>query len=167
MGTGWSTPFSRKKYHRASYVRTYFGTSILSQHLGILHRSALESGETSTRSMKPSQPLCRPIATGCISHSHCSGKEMRRSMISPLLVIRMEWFTAVFLLVFDELHRCYFYSINSHWGVKGIMRNYSKVGGKKGKPAYRTPSSFRSRNYLKVQKRQAPFRPQSFRKQSH
>lgn len=39
------------------------------------------------------------------------------------------------------------------------MRNYAKVGGKKGKPGYRTPSSFRSqkarktvKNSLKVKK---------------
>lgn len=30
-----------------------------------------------------------------------------------------------------------------------FMKNYAKVGGKKGRPAYRTPSSFRYRQVLK------------------
>jgi hypothetical protein len=30
------------------------------------------------------------------------------------------------------------------------MRNYSKVGGKPGKPGYRTPSSFRSQKNIKA-----------------
>ena len=30
------------------------------------------------------------------------------------------------------------------------MRNYSKTGGKKGKPAYRTPSSFEAKVYKTV-----------------
>lgn len=34
--------------------------------------------------------------------------------------------------------------------------NYSKVGGKKGAPAYRTPSSFRYRKHLKVTKLKNP-----------
>jgi len=33
------------------------------------------------------------------------------------------------------------------------MRNYAKVGGKIGKPGYRTPSGFRYRKYLKTQKK--------------
>ncbi len=32
------------------------------------------------------------------------------------------------------------------------MRNYSKVGGKKGKPGYRTPSFFRSQKSKKTVK---------------
>lgn len=32
------------------------------------------------------------------------------------------------------------------------MKNYAKVGGKKGKPAYRTPALFRYRQYIKIQK---------------
>lgn len=32
------------------------------------------------------------------------------------------------------------------------MKNYAKVWGKKGKPAYRTPSSFRYRKFVKVSK---------------
>ncbi len=32
------------------------------------------------------------------------------------------------------------------------MKNYAKVGNRKGKPAYRTPSFFRYRQYLKVRK---------------
>ncbi|MEK7624608.1 MAG: hypothetical protein AAB404_02740 [Patescibacteria group bacterium] len=32
------------------------------------------------------------------------------------------------------------------------MKNYAKVGNRRGRPAYRTPSSFRSRQYLKVVK---------------
>jgi len=30
------------------------------------------------------------------------------------------------------------------------MKNYAKVGGRKGKPAYRTPSGFKARKYLRV-----------------
>lgn len=33
------------------------------------------------------------------------------------------------------------------------MKNYAKVGNRKGKPAYRTPSSFRYRNIVRVQNR--------------
>jgi hypothetical protein len=32
------------------------------------------------------------------------------------------------------------------------MKNYAKVGGKAGKPAYRTPSSFRYGKHLKITK---------------
>jgi len=32
------------------------------------------------------------------------------------------------------------------------MKNYSKIGNRKGNPAYRTPALFRYRQYLKVQK---------------
>ncbi len=32
------------------------------------------------------------------------------------------------------------------------MRNYSKIGNKPGKPAYRTQATFRYRQYLKVKK---------------
>lgn len=32
------------------------------------------------------------------------------------------------------------------------MKNYAKVGGKKGMPAFRTPSSFHSRKCLKTAK---------------
>jgi hypothetical protein len=30
------------------------------------------------------------------------------------------------------------------------MKNYAKVGNKKGRPAFRTPATFRYRAYLKV-----------------
>ncbi len=30
------------------------------------------------------------------------------------------------------------------------MKDYAKVGNRKGRPAYRTPSSFRYKQYLKV-----------------
>ncbi len=30
------------------------------------------------------------------------------------------------------------------------MKNYAKIGGKKGKPAYRTPSNFKQRSDIKV-----------------
>lgn len=30
------------------------------------------------------------------------------------------------------------------------MKNYAKVGNKKGKPAYRTPSSFKIRQSIKI-----------------
>lgn len=30
------------------------------------------------------------------------------------------------------------------------MTNYSKVGNRNGKPAYRTPSSFRYRKHIKI-----------------
>ncbi len=32
------------------------------------------------------------------------------------------------------------------------MKNYAKVGNRKGRPAYRTPASFRYRQCLKVTK---------------
>lgn len=32
------------------------------------------------------------------------------------------------------------------------MKNYAKVGKRRGKPAYRTPASFRYRQCLKVRK---------------
>jgi hypothetical protein len=32
------------------------------------------------------------------------------------------------------------------------MRNYSKVGGKKGMPGYRTPSSFRYKKHIEISK---------------
>jgi len=44
------------------------------------------------------------------------------------------------------------------------MKNYSKVGGKAGKPAYRTPSSFRYRKIVRAQnlaKRSEHPRPKS------
>lgn len=36
------------------------------------------------------------------------------------------------------------------------MKNYSKVGGQKGKPAYRTPSSFKYR--AAINKRMGPIK---------
>jgi len=32
------------------------------------------------------------------------------------------------------------------------MKNYAKIGNRRGKPAYRTPASFRYRKYLKTAK---------------
>jgi len=32
------------------------------------------------------------------------------------------------------------------------MKNYAKIGNRRGKPAYRTPSSFRFRQVLNVRK---------------
>ena len=32
------------------------------------------------------------------------------------------------------------------------MKNYAKIGSKPGKPAYRTPSNFRSRKSVKIKK---------------
>ena len=32
------------------------------------------------------------------------------------------------------------------------MKNYAKIGNRKGKPAYRTPAVFRFRQYLKISK---------------
>jgi len=32
------------------------------------------------------------------------------------------------------------------------MKNYAKTGGKKGKPAYRTPSSFQAHKYRQTAK---------------
>lgn len=36
------------------------------------------------------------------------------------------------------------------------MKNYAKVGNKKGKPAYRTPSSFKIRQSLKIANLKSP-----------
>lgn len=42
---------------------------------------------------------------------------------------------------------------NAQFGFKQqYMTNYSKVGNRNGKPAYRTPSSFRYRKYVKILK---------------
>lgn len=38
------------------------------------------------------------------------------------------------------------------------MKNYSQVGNRPGKPAYRTPAVFRFKNYLKTVKRRANFK---------
>ena len=46
------------------------------------------------------------------------------------------------------------------------MKNYAKVGGKNGKPAYRTPSTFKIRQCQKVDNRRLKedgFKSSSFR----